>query len=114
MELLVPGLIIVALMVYASTKIKRNTVRAFEEERIEGEGFTLIKPEGFLHKLNHSDALGFEAYSREFGVDRAENARRAVLKLQLTGDDLASVRRAIRAAAESIAEDPESGILEVE
>jgi hypothetical protein len=114
MELLVPGLIIVALMVYASTKIKRNSAKAFEEEKIEGDGFSLIKPDGFLHNLNVSRDCEFEAYSKEFGEDEAANRRRALLKLQLTTDDIGSVRKAIRATAESIAEDPESGVLEVE
>jgi hypothetical protein len=114
MELLVPGLILVALMVYASTKIKRNTAKAYEEEKIEGDGFSLIKPDGFLHKMNTSDGSDFEAYSKDFGIDNAENRHRAILKLQSTGDDIASVRKAIRATAESIAEDPESGVLEVE
>jgi hypothetical protein len=114
MEILVPGLMLVALMVWASTKIKRNTAKAYEEEKVEGAGFSLIKPDGFLHKLNASDAVDFEAYSKEFGVDNASNHRRAVLTLQSTTDDLASVRKAIRATAESIAEDPESGVLEVE
>ena len=96
------------------TKIKRNTAKAFEEEKIEGDGFSLIKPDGFLHKMNHAGGCDFEALFGRFGVDSAENRHRAILKLQSTGDDTASVRKAIRATAESIAEDPESGILEVE
>src|SRR4051812_15343952 len=101
MELLVPGLIIVALMVYASTKIKRHSVKAFEGEKIEGNGFSLIKPDGFLHNLNTSDESDFEAYSKEFGEGSASDRRRALLKLKRTDDDIASVRTAIRATADS-------------
>ena len=114
MEILVLGGILVALMAYASTKLKRNSAKAFEEEKIEGDGFSLIKPEGFLHNLNSKDGSDFEAYSKEFGKDHAKDHRRATLKLQRIDDDLASVRKAIRATAENIAEDPESGVLEVE
>jgi hypothetical protein len=65
MELLIPGLILVALMVYASTKIKKRAAEAFEEEHIETEKYSLQKPEGFLHVINSPD-YDFEAYSKEF------------------------------------------------
>ena len=114
MEILFLGLILVALMVYASTKIKRNSAKAYEEERIEGNGFSLIKPDGFLHNLHARDGADFEAYSKEFGKDDASSYRQATLKLQRASDDIASVQKAIRATADSIAQDPESGVLEVE
>ena len=76
MELLIPGLILVALMVYVSTRIKRAAAAAFEEEQIIGDGFTLTKPEGFLHKINNSD-YPFEAYSKQFGTGGAEKERAA-------------------------------------
>ena len=59
MEILIPGLILVALMVYVSTKIKKNAVDAFGEETITTDDFVLIKPEGFLHNLNGDPALLF-------------------------------------------------------
>lgn len=77
MELLIPGLILVALMVYASTKIKRTTAAAFEAETVETDEFVVNKPDGFLHVLNGDPQYAFEAYSKEFGGPGAENVRRA-------------------------------------
>ncbi|MEJ7849459.1 MAG: hypothetical protein WKF92_15365 [Pyrinomonadaceae bacterium] len=81
MELLIPGLILVALMVYASTKIKKNAAIAFERESIETEEFSVTKPEGFLHPLNNDSEYAFEAYSKEFGQDHAEQTRQATADL---------------------------------
>jgi len=77
MELLIPGLILVALMVWASTRIKRSAARAFEAEHIEGDGFSLDKPDGFLQKLDDKSEYAFEAYSKDFGRGLAENTRAA-------------------------------------
>jgi len=90
MELLIPGLILVALMVYASTKIKKNAAKAFETESIETEEFSITKPEGFLHPLNNDSEYAFEAYSKEFGQDHAEQIRQAsaeILRLDDTNLD---------------------------
>ncbi len=86
MELLIPGLILVALMVYASTKIKKNAAIAFERESIETEEFSIIKPEGFLHPLNNDSEFAFEAYSKEFGQDHAEQTRQATADLLVLND----------------------------
>ena len=51
MEILVPGLILVALMVWLSTRIKRNAAAAFDAERVETEDLIVEKPGGFLHVL---------------------------------------------------------------
>lgn len=75
MELLIPGLIIVALMVYASTRIKRSAAAAFEAEEIETDEFFIQKSEGFLHNLNGDPKYLFEAYSKEFS--KADDKRRA-------------------------------------
>lgn len=77
MELLIPGLILVALMVWASTKIKRKAAQAFAAERIEGEGFGLDKPEGFLSRVEPGEGLLFDAYSRDFGAGKTANLRAA-------------------------------------
>lgn len=69
MELLIPGLIIVALMVYASTRIKRTAAAAFDEETIETDDFVIKKPSGFLHNLNGDPKYVFEAYSKGFSED---------------------------------------------
>lgn len=95
MELLIPGLILVALMVYASTKIKKNAAAAFERESIETQEFSIVKPAGFLHLLNNDSEYAFEAYSKEFGQDHAEHVRQATADVQIlagTGpDDLRNV-----------------------
>jgi hypothetical protein len=75
MELLIPGLILVALMAYVSTRIKRSAARAFESETINGDGFTITKPKGFLQLSDENTEYAFEAYSKEFGRDSAENIR---------------------------------------
>jgi hypothetical protein len=113
-EILIVGSIIVALMIYTSTRIKRSAARAFDEELIDKDDFTLIKPEGFLHVLNDDSGRAFTAYSREFGKDEASDQRRAWIKLQKTVDSVQDVRRAIKAAAESLAEDVEAKVIEVE
>lgn len=77
MELLIPGLILVALMIYASTRIKRSAARAFEAESIETDDFRLQKPEGFLNVIGGDPKYVFEAYSKDFGGDGAENIRLA-------------------------------------
>ncbi|MBC7900269.1 MAG: hypothetical protein H7070_09475 [Saprospiraceae bacterium] len=86
MELLIPGLILVALMVYASTKIKKNAAKAFESEFIETGEFSITKPEGFLHPLNDDSEYAFEAYSKEFGQDQAEQHRQAKVELFVFND----------------------------
>lgn len=77
MEILVPGLILVGFMVWASTRIKRNAARAFEQEIVENSEFALTKPEGFLSLADPEGGLLFSAYSKEFGQDEAERVRRA-------------------------------------
>lgn len=70
MEILIVGLIVVALMVYASTRIKRNAAAAFESETIETDEFVIKKPEGFLHNLNGDPAFIFETYSKGFSEEQ--------------------------------------------
>lgn len=95
MELLIPGLILVALMVYASTRIKRTAAAAWESETIDTEEFTIEKPAGFLHVLNGDPKFIFEAYSREFGVETAANLRAA--RAELTAKSGTSRRDEVRA-----------------
>ena len=65
MELLIPGLLLVGFMVWASTRIKKNAAAAFDPETIETDEFIIQKPEGFLHNLNGDPKYIFEAYSKE-------------------------------------------------
>ncbi len=108
MELLIPGLILVALMAWASTKIKKRAAEAFEAEAIETEAYSLRKPEGFLHVINSSDH-DFEAYSKDFG-EGDFRLRHGKIEVDVLRDtDLAAAREALRerAAELSVIEDGE-------
>jgi hypothetical protein len=83
MELLVPGLILVALMVYASTRIKRISKEAYEPERIETEQFVVEKADGFLNIVVPPKPLILDGYSKEFGQDNATDVRQARYSLVL-------------------------------
>lgn len=80
MEILIPGLILVALMVWASTKIKRDAAAAFEPETIETDEFVIQKPDGFLHVVNDDSGLDFRAYSREYGKNELNGERLAMIE----------------------------------
>lgn len=82
MEILIVGLILVGLMVYASTRIKRTAAEAFEPETVESDDFTIEKPDGFLYVLNGDPSLSFEAYSREMGEGDAGRFRAARAELR--------------------------------
>ena len=82
MELLIPGLLLVALMVYASTKIKRSAAEAFEPETIETDAFILEKPMEFLNVINRDPALELDAYSREYGLEHAAEVRQAHVEIR--------------------------------
>ena len=84
MELLIPGLAIVALMVWASTRIKRNAAAAYEAETIETDDFVIQKPEGFLHNLNGDPGHALEIYSREYG-EVATGIRAGRVSLKVSG-----------------------------
>ncbi len=79
MELLIPGLILVALMVYASTRIKRSAARAFEAETVETDDFVIQKPDGFLNVINGDSKFAFESYSKDFGGGGSGNIRMATV-----------------------------------
>ncbi|HEY0659133.1 MAG TPA: hypothetical protein VGD05_11700 [Pyrinomonadaceae bacterium] len=81
MEILIIGGILVALMAYVSTKIKKSAADAYERERIETEEFTIIKPENFISPTGESDEYVFTAYSKDFGRDEAEEFRQAKAEL---------------------------------
>jgi hypothetical protein len=81
--ILIPGLILVALMVWASTRIKRTAAAAFEAETVETDDFTLDKPEGFLNKINRDPSLAFEAYSRDMGTGDASEFRMARVEIHI-------------------------------
>ena len=103
MELLIPGLVLVAIMVWASTRIKRNAAAAFDAERVETDDFVLEKPEGFLHVLNDNTGLLFRAYSKDFGTVGRSDIRQATIEVERhPGTNIDSVMSAIRNGSESL------------
>lgn len=108
MELLIPGLILVAVMAYLSTRIKKRAADAFNAETIGNERYSFEKPEGFLHVVGDKQHE-FMAYSSEFGEDDDSRFRRATIELDvLPGTDVASVTEAICEAAENSNVRPEN------
>lgn len=94
MELLVPGLILVALMVWASTRIKKNAAAAFDAEMVETGDFSIRKPEGFLHVLNDDSGLAFRSYSKAFGKVGIKELRKATIEIEKHADtDIEALRR---------------------
>ncbi len=77
MEILIPGLILVALMVYASTRIKKTAALAYEPETVETEDFVIQKPAGFLTVIGGDPRFAFESYSKEYGGETAPDFRKA-------------------------------------
>ena len=99
MELLIPGLILVAVMVYLSTKIKKRAADAFNAESIDTDSFSLEKPEGFLHVVG-DEQHEFMAYSKEIGEEDNSSIRRATIELDVLPEtDIESVRKAISEAS---------------
>jgi hypothetical protein len=86
MEILIVGVLLVALMVYASTKIKKSAASAFEREIIENENFRLVKPEGFISPIDENSEFAFEAYTKEFGKNDADELRQAQANLMVISD----------------------------
>lgn len=106
MEILIPGLILVGLMVYASTRIKKTAAAAFEAETIETQDFVIQKPEGFLNVVGGDTKYAFEAYSKDFGVEDAGNIRQGRVNLTaLDGQTLDDSVKKLRETGEEIVDD---------
>ncbi len=86
MEILIVGVLLVAFMVFVSTKIKKSAASAFERETIEKEDFRLAKPEGFISPINENSDFAFEAYTKEFGKNDADEFRQAWANLIVISD----------------------------
>jgi len=84
MEILIAGVILVALMVWASTRIKRSAAAAFEAETIETPEFTLKKPTGWLSKVEPSKPYLFEAYTKDLGNAPNENIRLGTASIEVS------------------------------
>jgi hypothetical protein len=103
MELLIPGLALVALMVYLSTRIKKSAAEAFEPEEIETDEFSIVKSRGFLYPLNSTSGLPFEAYTKDFGEDEAKKIRHARAELTFNQEaNLAEVVENAKRSAENV------------
>jgi len=86
MEIFIVGVMVVALMVYVSTRIKKSAARAFEPETIDIGDFTINKPAGFINPVNDDSAFAFEAYTKDFGTDEAKDFRQARARLRVISD----------------------------
>jgi hypothetical protein len=96
MELLIPGLILVALMVYVSTRIKKSAASAYEQETVDAEEFSIVKPEGFIIIESGDPNVIFAAYSKEYGTGDADAVRQVAVELRIFRDrTIEDVRRSI-------------------
>lgn len=94
MEILIIGGIFVALMAYASTRIKKSAAQAFEREEIETDEFYIVKPENFINPVSDNPAEPFVAHTKDFGADAAEKLRRVSVKVFAeSGGDFEQKRR---------------------
>ena len=83
MEILIVGGLLVALMVYVSTRIKKSAAQAYEREVVETEDFSLVKPEGFIIPVKENSDFAFEARSKDYGDDETHNISRAKIELNV-------------------------------
>lgn len=103
MEIWIIGIIIVALMVYVSTKVKKNAARAFEREIVETEEFCLTKPDGLMHPLREKSDFAFEAFSKSFGDGDLRNFWQVNAELLVhNGKTLKDVCERIKSSSETI------------
>jgi len=102
MEILIFGIVLVALMVFVSTKIKKSAAVAFEREVIDKKDFAIIKPEGLINPLNEDSKFVFEAYSKEFGKNDAEEFNQMLVKLKIISN--ASFKETCENAKKSVTE----------
>lgn len=105
-DVLIIGLIIVGLMVYASTRIKRISKEAFEFERIETDDFVVEKPDGLLNVVAPREPLILDGYSRDFGEENASNVRKVQYSLvRRNGVDMAAAFRDIKSLGEVVSDE---------
>lgn len=107
MEILIIGVIVVALMVYASTKIKKAAREAYEAETVATEEYSLKKCEGYLiPALDERSGSKLEILSKAYGTDKCGKMRQVALSLTIEkGVELAGVRKKLRAELDNIAAD---------
>lgn len=106
MEILIIGVLFVALMVYVSTRIKRSAAEAYEREEIETENFSIIKPDNLMHPFRDKSEYAFEAYSKDFGDGDARSIWRAHALLRvLTDTDFRTARANIKKNSDKVLSD---------
>lgn len=86
MEILIIGIIVVALMAYVSTRVKRSAAAAFQAETVETSEYSIQKPDGFLSMIGGDPQFAFEAYSKDFGTGPAEKLRQVRATLVIDSD----------------------------
>src|SRR4051812_6107933 len=102
MELLIPGLALVALMVWASTRIKRTAADAFAAETIDTAEFTIRKPSGWLSIA--VPKLPFEAYTKDYAPPPNEDVRLGTATVERSNNSLDLAAEAATVGAEVIDE----------
>lgn len=106
MEILIIGILFVALMVYVSTKIKRSAASAYEPEEIDTKDFGIIKPDNLMHPFRDKSEYAFEAYSKDFGDGDARSIWRAHALLKvLPATDFRTERANIKKSADKVLSD---------
>lgn len=106
MELLIPGLILVALMVWVSTKIKKAAAAAYSEETVTTDDFTITKPEGFIIPVNDGSPFLFEARTKEYeNVERESIPAASATITANRGDEFDSVCESVRSKVGKVVDD---------
>ena len=104
--ILIPGLILVAFMVWASTRIKKIAAAAFDAETIETDEFIIQKPSGFLYVINGDAKYAVEAYSKEYGMSGAEEFRQGRVYLTIhNGETLDNIVSSVSTSGERVIDD---------
>ncbi len=107
MEILIIGFVIVALMVYTSTKIKKAAREAYEAETVETKEYSIDKPAGYIiPAMNDRSESKLEILSKEYGSDNCGKLRQVALTLAIDkGAEISSVRKALRSELSNIQTD---------
>ena len=103
MEILIIGSLLVALMVYVSTKIKKSAAAAYQAETIETKEFFIEKPEGFVHPLRDDSEFAFEAYTDTYGEGAARSIWQAQAQMRVfSGKKIKAVVAEVKKNADEI------------
>lgn len=85
MEIFIIGAVIVVLMAYVSTKIKKTSAAAYAPELLNAAEYSVVKPDGYIVPWNEESA--FKALSKEMGKSKgAEKLYRSSAELRIFDD----------------------------